>query len=44
MQSLQEKLFQTNNFLFGIEIVSIRVSMGGEKMDIWKDTETTDSD
>lgn len=31
MQTLQEKLYRTNNFLLGIEIVSIRDSMAGEK-------------
>ena len=31
MQTLQEKLYQTSNFLFGVELVSIRESMAGEK-------------
>lgn len=31
MQSLQEKLYQSSDFLYGIEIVSIRDSMGGER-------------
>jgi methylenetetrahydrofolate reductase (NADH) len=31
MQTLQEKLYQTNDFLLGVEMVSIRESMGGER-------------
>ena len=31
MQTLQEKLYQTNDFLLGVELVSIRESMSGEK-------------
>ena len=31
MQTLQEKLYQTSDFLFGVEMVSIRESMGGER-------------
>jgi methylenetetrahydrofolate reductase (NADH) len=31
MQTLQEKLYQTSDFLFGVELVSIRESMAGEK-------------
>ncbi len=31
MQTLHEKLYQSSNFLFGVEMVSIRESMEGEK-------------
>jgi methylenetetrahydrofolate reductase (NADH) len=31
MQSLHEKFYESSNFLFGVEMVSIRGGMGGEK-------------